>query len=504
MKTKWLSFNIKMPSELIPLYDFLQKELNFILSDSNYRIKIESIDYSQHKGNVWRNMRDELKPLIKKWEIKNKTWYSYILFENIRREIQSKRENIVIFDELLKNNNKIDEHLFVSLVNNHGIYATRGRISNIKRCQKRPELPTNATLQLDYTISAKQNFTKDESNHCKMQLMGGSWIDYQILLPASLNGNLTGKVAKPRFMKRKSDGRYIGICSYEYIPEVAIGRNVLGVDIGQVKLFSAIALNENGIYSNEYVESAYLSKLNKKLSRLYNEKIMLYDKIQNSDRFLNFTSRQNRRREQYVQISNKIESLKKYIARLVAREIIVVAKKEECDEIHIENLSWMGSKGGKWNHSQVHKYIEEAGLRFGIKVIKVNAAYTSSEHPITKERGEKRGRDIEFSDGSVIDRDVLGAINLAVRNKGKKKDNKIIKVKKNHPTPKRTKRDKSKRKKIREHIRKIKGDMEIVIFSPEQLIRKSDRLWTLISKVSPRSSLLESESKYKVPINYNF
>ena len=99
-KTNWLSFNIKFPSELIPLYDFLQNELNFILSDDKYRKDLLNINYSQHKGNVWRDMRDLFRCRISAWPIKNKTWYSYILFENIRREVQSKVENVIIFKEL--------------------------------------------------------------------------------------------------------------------------------------------------------------------------------------------------------------------------------------------------------------------------------------------------------------------------------------------------------------------------------------------------------------------
>ena len=35
--TNWKSFNIKMPVELIPIYDFLQNELNFILSNKKTR-----------------------------------------------------------------------------------------------------------------------------------------------------------------------------------------------------------------------------------------------------------------------------------------------------------------------------------------------------------------------------------------------------------------------------------------------------------------------------------
>lgn len=42
-KVHWKSFNINMPSELIPIYDFLQDELNFILSnvlDSTIQVEL--------------------------------------------------------------------------------------------------------------------------------------------------------------------------------------------------------------------------------------------------------------------------------------------------------------------------------------------------------------------------------------------------------------------------------------------------------------------------------
>lgn len=98
-------------------------------------------------------------------------------------------------------------------------------------------------------------------------------------------------------------------------------------------------------------------------------------------------------------ISRKIESLKTYIARNVANEVVLTAKKCKRNKIHIENLSWMGSKGGKWNHSQIHKFIEEAATKGGLKVDKVNPACLSSEHPITKERGDKNARTVEKING---------------------------------------------------------------------------------------------------------
>ena len=58
-KNKWLAFNIAMPEQLIPIYDFLQKELNEILSDEHCRNQIKSLDLSVHKGNVWMDANEK-------------------------------------------------------------------------------------------------------------------------------------------------------------------------------------------------------------------------------------------------------------------------------------------------------------------------------------------------------------------------------------------------------------------------------------------------------------
>ena len=504
-KTNWLSFNIKFPSELIPLYDFLQNELNFILSDDKYRKDLLNINYSQHKGNVWRDMRDLFRCRISAWPIKNKTWYSYILFENIRREVQSKVENVIIFKELEKNDFKINETLYTKLTTDFHIFAKRGRIENIKDAKTEPELARNATFQLDYTVSAKQNFTMDENLLCNLQNMNGSWLSYQIVLPASLNGKLTGKVAKPRFFKRKVDDKYIGTCSYQYEVPQNDNKSILGVDIGKIKLFSAIALNDDGFYSNEYIQSKRLSSANEKLKLIYKEKRALSDKINRTKPYEVYSKRHEVRLTELSRIKEKIKRIKTHIAKNTANEIIQVAKLENCKEIHIENLSWLKSQGGKWNHSRIQKNIEEIGRREGILVTKVNAAHSSSEHPITKEKGKEVNRNIVFSDNLEIDRDVLGAINLAARNKGKKKQNKLNDLKKTNGRAKKVRPTRSKRQEIKKLIKEVKGNTQIVIFSPQKLASNLllNRLWTLSDKVLSKSSLVQRK-KLLLPICDNF
>lgn len=57
-KGKYRTFLISMPQELIPIYDFVQRKLNQFLSDPVFRSKLLALDFSKHRGNVWRDIRD--------------------------------------------------------------------------------------------------------------------------------------------------------------------------------------------------------------------------------------------------------------------------------------------------------------------------------------------------------------------------------------------------------------------------------------------------------------
>lgn len=278
-QVQWKCFNINMPLELIPIYDFLQNELNFILSNDETRTLLDMIDLSKHRGDVWRELRDNLKFGIKDWPLHNKTWHSYILFENIRREIQSKQEAIIIWNELVKNDYNINEELFKSL-HKLNLYPTRSRIANIKRSNSMPELARSAVFSLDYTISEKQFFRMKTNNICEIKIGKKDWIEYEIVFPSSIDSRFTGVIAKPRFIKRKKDNQYIGICSYEYeVGNYDLEDKILGVDIGKVKLFSSVVVDREGNFSNEFINTKRSQETEYKINRLYGNKQILYNKI---------------------------------------------------------------------------------------------------------------------------------------------------------------------------------------------------------------------------------
>lgn len=491
-QVQWKSFNVNMPSELIPIYDFLQNELNFILSNNETRAILDNIDLSKHRGNIWRDLRDNLKFRIKDWPLHNKTWHSYILFENIRRELQSKQEAIIIWDELVKNGFNINEALFDSL-HKLNIWPTRSRISNIKRSNSIPELARNAVFNLDYTISEKQIFRMKTKNICEIKVSKKDWIEYEIVFPSSIDSRFTGNIAKPRFIKRKRDNQYIGICSYEYeIGDYELENKILGIDIGKIKLFSSVVMSKNGDFSDEIINTKRSQETEYKINRLYENKQILFDKIKTYEN-LRLTNHPKYEiwKNLYSNITNKITNTKDYQAKLLSSEIVKLALEKRCKIIHIENLSWLNSQGGKWNHSQVHSKIIEKAAMYGIKVKKVSAFNTSKEHPITKEVGTIQDRTVEFTTGK-IDRDLLAAINISLRSTN-------IKLKKSLPEKVKTKRakPKSNKKEIKEKVNKLKGNGQIVSFLTN--VRDSTNHVELgvrpLYEVSPCNSLIDYYNK---------
>ena len=73
----WKSFNIAMPDELIPIYDFLQLKLNYFLT--NYKSELRKVNLDQHRGGVVNGLAKLFSSDVKTWEINNKAWHAMIV-----------------------------------------------------------------------------------------------------------------------------------------------------------------------------------------------------------------------------------------------------------------------------------------------------------------------------------------------------------------------------------------------------------------------------------------
>lgn len=494
-KGKYRTFLISMPTELIPIYDFVQKKLNQFLSNPAFRSKLLALDFSKHRGNVWRDIRDIVgKGELTSWkkEIPNPVWYFYMLCDNLLRIVKSKDDAIACFKALKENGNKIDQCLFESL-NDQGIYPTVGFLRNLKRSDEPPTIAKKATFVMDYSISAEQNCKRIAGNIFGFNYENGKYLTYEVVIPLSVRKNLTGRIAKPRFIKRKSDGCYVGHCSYHVDIPTVKNQNVLGVDLGKKKLFSSVVLCSDGNYSDEIINSRSSHRIDEKLKRklkdlehLLEKNKTLEDLIKGDINLFNFNLeeiRQNRV-NQIMELRKNISNTKRYIAKLITSEIVSIAKENDCKEIHVENLSWLESKGGRWNHAEIQDFITEFAELEGIKVVKIYAKHTSSAHPITGEFGKKRNRNIQFQSGDVIDRDLLASINIAKRNKRNQKENKVNQLKKKHTsTPKKVKKPSNRKVSlaIRQKLLTNQRGTEIVVLYPR---KTGNRTWEVLDAAS--------------------
>ena len=131
----------------------------------------------------------------------------------------------------------------------------------------------------------------------------------------------------------------------------------------------------------------------------------------------------------------KRKELQKRKSYLVARDLMRQLNFFNVKKVNIERLNWVEHTGGSWDFSQQQDILEQKAIEHGIKVTKVYAANTSKENPFIKKPAKQcsksrnkpkrllgcadsKTRMVKFSGQKYqIDRDILGAINIALRDK---------------------------------------------------------------------------------------
>ena len=497
------AYHIEMPVELIPIHQELQRVYNLILNDDTMRfILLNKINYTVGTGEIWNQMGEYFKkfvyselqeevsldrkenknkknrPTIKIVDkIPNKAWFARMVYENLRRTVESQRDKVEIFEVLKSHDFKIDKKLKDELYSMN-LYTTHGGLENLKDAGKPPELPREADFVMDYSVYDKQMFLMDKTDNTKMKFKysKNDWLDLDIVLPLSIRLNMTGKLGQPSFYFK--NGQYVGDIRYYVRPyKQEESKNILGVDYGKKYVYSASVLYEDGTTSQQYLPSKRLQSLNLKKEKIMNEVNHIKNKIERVDPYLaspktldTTTKKQENRLKNDLDNRQRIINIKEEEATLSAVELIEIAIQNKCNEIHIDYLKWLKSKGGKWNFSACQEKLTSIAELFGVEVVTVNTANSSQTHPITKEIGKEVNRDIVYSDGERIDRDFIASINHAKRNgfKNKNKPEKEVKKinKRSHKKVKRISNREIKRK--MKEVLDEKRDSEIVVFSPVQ------------------------------------
>lgn len=445
-KTKGTVFRMyktKGPDLLLPLYNILQEELNRILSTPTYVEALSKIDFkykdkngkehSKLNGMLWREIHEIIGDSLK-GKVPD-AWYIRILYHNIINLLKSRQEQIKIYEILKSNQYKIDNILRDKLAQEK-LYPTNSYLETLADAKDMPVLPKRKTFILDFSVSDKQMFKVGKNSNVyevkiysrkeiKAYNLETGWLSFEMYLPTYIRESFTGKTAKPQFYWDYNKDEFVCAipCEIKKLPHEY--ENIMGVDLGRIKVYSATVVRKDGSISDEYVPTEELQNLVDKLKRINRHIKSVYEKKERSYKYGNTTNRQRRREQDYKNSRKKRAKLQFAIARLVAVEVVNIAIKEKCKEIHLENLSWVKNSGGKWNFSQVQACIETVAELFSIKVVKVSAYNSSRTNPITLEVGKTSNRNIIFRNGQKFDRDQLAGLNLALREPKKQKQQKI-------------------------------------------------------------------------------
>ena len=436
-------YKTKGPDLLLPLYNILQGELNRILSIPTYVEALSKIELkyktengkeqSKLNGMLWREIHEIIGDSLK-GKVPD-AWYIRILYHNIISLLKSRQEQIKIYEILKSNQYKIDSTLRDKLAQEK-LYPTNAYLEILANSKDIPALPKRKTFILDFSVSDKQMFRVGKNSNVyeikicsrkeiKDNNLETGWLSFEMYLPTYIRESFTGKTAKPQFYWDHNKEEFVCAipCEIKKLPNEY--ENVMGVDLGKIKVYSATVVHKDGTISDEYVPTEELQNLVDKLKRMNHHINSVYEKKKRSYKYGNFTKRQDRRELDYKRSRNKRTKLQFAIARLVAVEVVNIAIKEQCKEIHLENLSWVKSSGGKWNFAQVQACIEEVAELFSIEIVKVGAKNSSKTNPVTLEIGKVSNRDVIFKNGQKVDRDQLAGLNFALREPKKLKQRKI-------------------------------------------------------------------------------
>ena len=441
--TVFRMYKTKGPDLLLPLYNILQREFDRILATPTYveaLLKIElkyknenGKEQSKLNGMLWSEIHEIIGESLK-GKVPD-AWYLRILYHNIISLLKSRQEQIKIYEILKSNQYKIDSTLRDKLVQEK-LYPTNAYLEILAAAKDMPVLPKRKTFILDFSVSDKQMFRVGKNSnayeikiHSKKEVkaynLETGWISFEMFLPTYIRESFTGKTAKPQFYWGHNKEEFVCAipCEIKKLPNEY--ENVMGVDLGKIKVYSATVVRKDDSISDEYVPTEELQNLVDKLKRMNQHIKSVYEKKKRSSKYGNFTERQARRKLDYKRSKNKRTKLQLAIASLVAVEVVNIAIKEQCKEIHLENLSWVKSSGGKWNFAQMQARIEEVAELFSIKIVKVSTKNSSKTNPVTLEVGKISNRDVLFKDGQKVDRYQLAGLNLALREPKKQKPRKI-------------------------------------------------------------------------------
>ena len=359
------------------------------------------------------------------------------------------------------------------------LYPTKQELMNICRCHSNTNKRSckavhsdegskkNKVIPLDFTLGQdKQTILQPNETEPVFHInFNGNWVWLNFIDKINKLTYFKNKIdkdnfvrfTKPKFVFDHEQNCWFIILTIESKVKLSESKStgahsvtVAGVDIGQVKPYSAIlvslemkqnVIESAKLVSRELVCSKETKRINAKLgevkyhlSNIY-RKLDVYAGIIKNNKNPEFTKQILAKQELLINekrcLRRKRKELQKRKSYLAVRDLMKQLNFFKVKKVNIERLNWVENTGGSWDFSQQQDILKQKAIEFGIQVTKVYAANTSKENPFTKKRSlgkvDTKTRMVKFAGRKYkIDRDILGAINVALRTK--KMNNKQAKM----------------------------------------------------------------------------
>ena len=413
------------------------------------------------------------------WDLNNKAKYFRMFSLHLRQDFKSLDYRLKIIQILEKYNFNIKDSAVTAEIRNElvklNLYPTKQEINNICRWHKNKnkeidnihershsndntimESQFDKVIPLDFTLGQdKQTVLQPNEKEPVFHInFNGNWIWLNFTeqinkleyFKKKINDDKFLRFTKPKFVFDIEQNCWFVIVTIERsvnaVNEVNNTELVAGVDIGQVKPYSAVVIQIDNkhklntkICSGELTCKKETKVVNNKLnavkfhlSNVY-RKLDVYENIIKNNKNPEFTQQILKKQELLINekrcLRRKRKELQKRKSYLVARDLIKQLNFFNVKKVNIERLNWVEHTGGSWDFSQQQDILMRKAIEHGIAVTKVYAANTSKENPFSMKPAKQKTllgkpnsktRKVKFKRKKYqIDRDILGAINVALR-----------------------------------------------------------------------------------------
>lgn len=468
-------------NELEHIHNIFLQEYNEIIQNNIQLSDFTEDEYAHEtRGKFEQKLGLLLNKNYLNWNLENKSRYFRMFALHLRQDFKSLKYKQDISSLLAQYEFKLNNEQKTELRNQLrelNLYPTQQEIKNMCRSGIITQIPVERhSIPLDFNLGQdKQTVIQLDKNKPKYELkLNGIWfkLDLTKQIPEYIKNKNITKYCKPKFVKNE-DGNWLVIIAVKIkrIKTKLDDSLICGVDIGVKNAYNAIILQENKNFNDQqcvnnlsepcsanesnnlqgsddpqgqssgelnselkiktlpFTCSKETKEINEKLCRVKNnlthiyKRLSVYSNIIKNNYSPAFTEQIKIKHEilstEKKRLLNKRKELNKRKSYLAARDLIKQLLFYKVKTVHLESLNWVDNTGGGWDFSQQQDIFTNKCEEYGIKVIKVNAARTSSQNPFSpvKKYGEKlSNRNVRFKNKKYqIDRDVLASINIALR-----------------------------------------------------------------------------------------